>query len=347
MASSIFYQFHVNVCVVDSELLDYFKNDGWHLKEIGDQFFTKYEWPDIILSKDIINDDSIEALGCYRTHKNFRHEGSIILYYDKILKTASQYKIDKSSSDSLEKIVQYLTTIVVVHEFVHWLMHFVNPGTKLPFKRVKVKYKELDEKQFHECFAQLFTFYFVNNKGGLYKDIFDWLEIRQPSQYTVYKELIILGVKKLDGIYLLKLSKALEVQSFNQLKVLISTWNFGRKINSGLFLNLLEKVNSKALHNHFLIKDYFAGSYSNKTKPKLTISKFETLFSLLYFREKAFLINYLVNNEKQFLVYFLKSNSEYKKVVSKYILKDYKIVGGYSIELIINTLLIPGDYGLI
>ncbi|MFD3409058.1 hypothetical protein SKC37_10345 [Aquirufa sp. HETE-83D] len=347
MASSIFYQFHVDKCLVDSHLLDHFKNDGWHLRENEDQFFAKYEWPDIILSKDIIKDDSIEALGCYKTYTNYRREGSIVLFYNNILETANQYKVNKSSAESLEKIVQYLTTIVLVHEFVHWLMHYVNPGTKLPFTRVKVKYEVLDEIEFHECFAQLFTFYFVNNKGGLYKDIFDWLELRQPSQYTVYKVLITTGVKKPDSIYLLKLCKALDVQSYNHLKALIFTWGLGRKINSGLLLTLLAKVHSKSLNNHFLIKDYFAGRYCEKPKLKLIISKFETLFSLLYFREKTYLINYLVKNEKQFLVNFLKSNSQYKKVVSKYIIKEYNMVGGYSIDLIISTLLIPGGYGII
>lgn len=348
MASSIFYQFHVNKCLIESYLLDYFNNDGWQLKENEDKFFAKYEWPDIILSKKIINDDSIDALGCYRTYRDFKKEGSIILYYDKILKTATDYKVAKSSSLSLEMIVQYLTTIVLVHEFVHWLMHFVHPGTKLPFKRVKVKYQKLDEKEFHECFAQLFTFYFVNSKGGLYQDIFDWLEIRQPPQYTIYKELISKGVKKLDSIYLLKLCIALEVQSFNQLNALISDeWSLGRKINSMSLLNLLVKVHSKPFNNRFLIKDYFAGNFGKNPKLKLSISKFETLFSLLYFREKTYLINYLVNNEIQFLIHFLKSNSQYKKVVSKYILKEYNMVGRYSIDLIISTLLIPSGYGII
>lgn len=347
MASSIFYQFHVNKCLIESYLLDYFNNDGWQLKENEDKFFAKYEWPDIILSKKIINDDSIDALGCYRTYRDFKKEGSIILYYDKILKTATDYKVAKSSSLSLEMIVQYLTTIVLVHEFVHWLMHFVHPGTKLPFKRVKVKYQKLDEKEFHECFAQLFTFYFVNSKGGLYQDIFDWLEIRQPPQYTIYKGLISKGIKKLDSISLLKLCIALEVQSFNQLNALISDeWSLGKKINSMLLLKLMEKVQSSSLQNHFLIKEYFAGSQRNKTKLKLTISKFETLYSKLFLKEKTYLINYLVNNEIQFLIHFLKSNSELKKIVSVYIHKDFKIGGSYSIKSSLN-LLISKDYGLI
>jgi hypothetical protein len=305
MASSLFYQFHIKNCLVDTELLDHFKNDGWHLKKNEDPFFTKYEWPDIILSKDIIQDDSIEALGCYRTYKDFRQEGSIVLYYNKILKTASNYKKDRSSSESIEKIVQYLTNIILVHEFVHWLMHYVNPGTKLPFKRVKVKYKELDEKEFHECFAQLFTFYFVSNKGGLYKDIFDWLEFGQPNQYKVYHQLLDKGLTRSDSIVLLKLLKVLDFQSFSMLIKLIEKIKVCKKRNIESVINLLEVIRNQSLKKQLFIREYLIDLSINFQRNRINIKKLDRLVTCLNLTQKELLARYFLANNRLFFTKYL------------------------------------------
>lgn len=335
MASSIFYQFHVNKCLIDSYLLDYFKNDGWQLKENEDKFFAKYEWPDIILSKKIINDESIEALGCYRTYRDFKKEGSIVLYYDKILKTATDYKVAKSSSQSLEIIVQYLTTIVLVHEFVHWLMHFVHPGTKHPFKRVKVKYQNLDEKNFHECFAQLFTFYFVNSKGGLYQDIFDWLEVRQPNQYTVYHQLLDKGLKRSDSIVLLKLVKVLDFQSFGTLIKLLEDKKIYSKRIMESAINLLEVVQSNSLKKQLLVKEYLSDLFIEFQRNRINTKKLDRLITRLSLTQKELLARYFLEKNRPFFTKYLEDKFK-AKLFSKAV-REVLGLPGISISFILNN----------
>jgi hypothetical protein len=335
MASSIFYQFHVNNCIVDSELLDHFRKAGWGLEVNDDQFFTKYKWPDIILSKKIIDDDSIDALGCYRTYKDFKKEGSIVLYHDKILKTATDYKVAKSSSQSLEKIVQYLTTIVLVHEFVHWLMHFVHPGTKLPFKRVKVKYQKLDEKEFHECFAQLFTFHFVNKKGGLYKDIFDWLEVRQPNQYTVYHQLLDKGLKRSDSIVLLKLLKVLDIQSFGTVIKLLEDRKIYNKRIMESAINLLEVVQSQSLKKQLFVREYLSDLFIDFQRNPINIKKLDRLINRLSLTQKELLARYFLAKNRPFFTKYLEDKLK-ANLFSKAV-KDVLGLRGISINFILNN----------
>jgi len=224
MASSIFYQFLVNKCVVDSELLDHFSGAGWKLKENEDSFFTKYEWPDIKLSKSIIGllDEyqdykfAIELLGCYQPKNDCTQEGTVILYYEKIKEAAEQYILETSSLESLESVIESFTSIVLLHELVHWLMHFVSPEV-CNINPVRIRYKTFDELEFHEGFAQIFTHWFANNSGGLILDIFNWLSDNQPPQYRAHNKLIDIGVTSpTHAITLLSICKLLDIQSMDK-----------------------------------------------------------------------------------------------------------------------------------
>jgi hypothetical protein len=73
-------------------------------------------------------------------------------------------------------------------------MHFVSPRI-CKLKPVGIRYKTFDELEFHEGFAQIFTYLFAQKKRGLYRDIFNWLDINPPPQYRAYIKLFDKGVK--------------------------------------------------------------------------------------------------------------------------------------------------------
>lgn len=295
MASSIFYQFHVNKCVVDSELLDYFLKAGWGLNVNDNQFFTKYEWPDIKLSKSInkfLDHDqyhdfefAIELLGCYQLNKDCTEEGTVILYYEKIKSTAERYIDETKSTTSLEIVIDRLTTIVLIHELVHWLIHYVSPKTPVEFR-----YKKIDELNFHEGFAQIFTHWFANKKGGLYLDIFSWLVKKQPPQYHAYTKLLSIGVKTHShAITLMRICKLLDIQSMD-----------------------------KALK---IVEIYPCKDWATFEKSLFEPFKFNALLSCLDYKEKKQLFNYLVSDMPGSLSVFLRANKKKFKTYLKLLAK--------------------------
>ena len=284
MASSVFYQFHVNKCVVDSELLDHFSGSGWKLKENEDSFFTKYGWPDIKLSKSILQDPEykfkIELLGCYQPENDCLLEGTVYLYYETLKDAAERYIYETGSTTSLEKVIDRLTTIVLIHEFVHWLMHYVSHGAS-----VRIRYKKFGELEFHEGFAQIFTHWFAHKKGGLYFDIFIWLVKKQPPQYHAYTKLLGIGVKTPShAITLLSICKLLDIQSMD-----------------------------KALK---IVEIYPCKDWDTFDKILFDSFKFNALLSCLDYKEKKLLFNYLVGSMPGRFSDFLRSN---KKIFKTYL----------------------------
>ena len=295
MASSIFYQFHLKNCLVDSGLLDYFKREGWSLQESKDPFFTKYEWPDIKLSKSIktfLDDDqdkyhdfrfAIELLGCYQPEIDSTQEGTVILFYEKLKEAAEQYNLETGSISSLEKVIDRLTTLVSLHEFVHWLMHYVSPGI-CKLKPVGIRYKKYDELEFHEGFAQIFTHWFAQKKGGLYRDIFEWLSRNQPPQYRAYIKLFDKGVKTPShAMTLLSICKLLDIQSMD-----------------------------KALK---VAEIYPCKDWTSFEKVLFEPYKFKALLSHLDYKEKKRLFNYLVCQKPGILSSYLKSFKQVNKSI--------------------------------
>ena len=312
MASSIFYQFHVNNCIVDSELLDHFYSAGWKLIKNEDPFFTKYEWPDIKLSKSIIrflDDDqdkhhdfrfAIELLGCYQPENDCTEEGTVILFYEKIKEAAEHYIIETGSTTALEKVIDRLTTIVLIHELVHWLMHYVNAGdcSKSP---VGIRYKKFDELEFHEGFAEIFTHWFTQNKGGIYKDIFDWLSRNQPPQYRAYTKLLDKRVKTPShAITLLSICKLFDIQSLD-----------------------------KALK---IAEIYPCIDWATFKITLLDPFKFKALLSILDFREKKKLFEFLVDRMpgdlSTYLGKHMKDKKSYLKLINEILIGSKSINAG-------------------
>lgn len=312
MASSIFYQFHVNNCIVDTQLLDHFRKAGWGLEVNDDQFFTKYKWPDIKLSKSIIqflddeqdnNSDfefAIELLGCYQLKKDYTEEGTVILFYEKIKSAAERYIDETRSTTSLEIVIDRLTTIVLMHELVHWLIHYVSPGvcTKTP---VGTRYKKFDELEFHEGFAQIFTHWFANNKGGLYLDIFSWLVKKQPPQYHSYNKFLSIGVKTHShAITLMTICKLLDIQSMD-----------------------------KALK---IAEIYPCIDWATFKITLLDPFKFKALLSILDFREKKKLFEFLVDRMpgdlSTYLGKHMKDKKSYLKLINEILIGSKSINAG-------------------
>ena len=299
MASSIFYQFHVNNCIVDSELLDHFRKAGWGLEVNDDQFFTKYKWPDIKLSKSIIlflDDDqdnnsdfefAIELLGCYQLKKDYTEEGTVILFYEKIKSAAERYIDETRSTTSLEIVIDRLTTIVLIHELVHWLMHYVSAGvcSKSP---VGIRYKKFDELEFHEGFAQIFTHWFANNKGGLYLDIFSWLVKKQPPQYHSYNKFLSIGAKTHShAITLMAICKLLDIQSMDK----------------ALKIAEIYPCKDRATFDKILFDPF----------------KFQALLNMLNYQEKKHIFNYIIRRRPGDLSDYLILKKKEKKSVLKII----------------------------
>jgi len=311
MASSIFYQFHVNNCIVDSQLLDHFYSAGWKLIENEDPFFTKYEWPDIKLSKSIIkflDDDeqgnnrdyefAIELLGCYQLNKDCTEEGTVILYYEKIKSTAERYINETKSTTGLEIVIDRLTTIVLIHELVHWLIHYVSPKAPVEFR-----YKKIDELNFHEGFAQIFTHWFANKKGGLYLDIFSWLVKKQPPQYHAYTKLLSIGVKTHShAITLLSICELFDIQSLD-----------------------------KALK---IAEIYPCKDWATFKITLLDPFKFKALLSFLDFREKKKLFEFLVDRMpgdlSTYLVEHIKDKKSHLKLINEILIGSKSINAGHD-----------------
>ena len=326
MASSLFYQFHIKNCLVDSGLLDHFYSAGWKLTKNEDPFFTKYEWPDIKLSKSIKNfldDDkeqdfgfAIELLGCYQPESDCLLEGTVILYYEKIKEAAEHYILETASTAPLENVIDRLTSIVLIHELVHWLMHYVSPGI-CNLKPVGIRYKKFDELEFHEGFAQIFTHWFAQKKGGLYRDIFKWLSANQPPQNQAYFKLLDKRVKTPShAITLLSICKLLDIQSLD-----------------------------KALK---IAEIYPCKDWATFDKILFDPFKFNALLSCLDYKEKKYLFKYLVCRKSGMLSSYLKSNNKNNKSILRLILVALFDKEGANSNLSIDeivTILDLSDYG--
>ena len=213
------------------KLIDQLTQAGWSTKLSKSKYLTKYKWPNLVFSSDIIRykdlsfdwyketknnlerdismeqesnfemedlfKNCIELLGCYRfKSKKQLEEGEIVIYYEKIAETASDYCKNHKHSINIhyDHVITHLTKFVMYHEFVHWFMHWVKSdgGRYIPHH-----YNTRDSVRFHEGFAQLFTYLYVQDNKDR-SDIFNWLLSSQPPQYHVFKELLDLGVNTID-----------------------------------------------------------------------------------------------------------------------------------------------------
>jgi len=197
--------------------------------------FHNFEWPDICLSEKIvkgflepfpeemqeinneINDFNglrplqIEFLGTYKS------KDLVTLYINSIEKTAGRYHaIIGSAQYQKRDIVSFLTDIIIVHEFVHWIVDILLKKRG----RQGFKYTTQDEVFFHEGLAQYFTYHMIKYDKNI-ASVFSWLLPFQLKRYKVFQELITPGYNLNDvmvGIWLCVNSKK---QSWTELKFYI------------------------------------------------------------------------------------------------------------------------------
>ena len=176
--------------------------------------------------------NAIELMGAYKVEKTGEQEGSIYLYYEKIRLVAMEYNAFKSKDPAnpnpikfIDLIVESLTSLVLYHEFIHWIMHWMSP----PYvgEAVPIKYDSADSINYHEGFAQLFTFWYAQD-DELRKDIFNWLSPQQPPQYSKYEELLEKEITRYEAICLIEICRGGSSQSWNN--VLWRLWLQRKKI---------------------------------------------------------------------------------------------------------------------
>jgi hypothetical protein len=265
------------------KLIDQLTKAGWETKLSKSKYLTKYKWPNLVFSSDILrykdlsfdwyketnnkldrdiseeresnpeleylHKNCIELLGCYRfKSKKQLEEGEIVIYYEKIVETALDYCKNHKHWINIhyDHAITHLTKIVMYHEFVHWFMHWVKSSG---VRYIPHHYNTRDSVEFHEGFAQLFTYLYVqDDKERL--DIFNWLLSSQPPQYHAFKELLDLGVNTID-----KAIAAIEVFRINKIQVHSKAITYLKKpvlrdVKTGLKLTLMQAFDH--WHNYIL-----------------------------------------------------------------------------------------------
>lgn len=111
-----------------------------------------------------------ELLGCY-----LPNSPTIILYKKGLSWCARKYNLDE----------KFLRGIVLIHEVGHWITHLL-PKPNAPLWPTEI-YKCVST-EVHEGWAQLITYWVVEEVGKKIKQIFEELNKHQPPLYSTYKE---------------------------------------------------------------------------------------------------------------------------------------------------------------
>ena len=219
MLHKTFFQFK-NDNVLD-ELIELFIKKGrwqraYHEKS---DYLHKFYWPEIILSDEKCKpnkwndgENSIERLGEYRLRE--KTDGQVALFMPAIFRCTTNFLEEKYSGEisiELKKACfEALCELVLIHEFVHWLVDVgISPlatqkfdelqkvsrnfglGSEQKYTQQLKEFRCFDDDSvaYHETFTEIFTNYFCNKIGGLHWELFLWLDLQQSWHYTVYKSL--------------------------------------------------------------------------------------------------------------------------------------------------------------
>lgn len=203
----VFYQYYRENNILDG-LIQEFAKRNWLFDKMPNDYFHNFRWPDIVLSdkehhflwhenksqQEIEKEFpyTIELLGCYQSVNSAEREGLVILYIPKIRETALEFlKENGMSQNELPIYNELLTTLIMIHEFTHWIFHAIpfTLSNNLPKQIDAFKYNDQDSVSYHETLAQIFTNYFSLKSPELNR-LFKWLENKQPSVYRNYRLLI-------------------------------------------------------------------------------------------------------------------------------------------------------------
>lgn len=229
----VFFQYSVDNIL--DQVIDLFVEKGWKSFTKGENLLNhRYIWPDIVLSDRIngsIEDNGVEALGSYTPNVCPEMNGYVTLYVQTIKSIAERFKEDCKSDLSLEEIKGKLSALVLIHEFTHWIIQIGFWRDKIG--SLKMKYDCTDSINFHEALAEIVTNYFCSQDPAM-KNIFDWLEPKQPLQYSIYNKIfdptenVVICPAQMNriiyAVILMQLSKE-EQQSYESLKDLYTKLN--------------------------------------------------------------------------------------------------------------------------
>jgi hypothetical protein len=203
----VFFQYNKENNVLD-RLIQEFEKRSWQFSKMPEGYFHTYYWPDVVLSDKAgqlelppeLNSErvkkeypyTIELLGCYRFNHDNNKEVNVVLFMPEILKTAKAF-LDQNgkAQDKLNVYVEKLTELILIHEFTHWIFH-LRPfllATGNMAGLYPIEYNSIDSIEYHETLAQVFTNFFCHQDDEL-KEIFIWLEEKQPDHYKKYRGLI-------------------------------------------------------------------------------------------------------------------------------------------------------------
>lgn len=267
----------------------------------------RYHWPDVVLTDRIFEPLINDYLGTYQFTKTINgeieNEGQVFIYYDKIKVAAENYlKSDTLLYLTLSEAFEAITAIVLVHEFVHWIMHQIigfNP----------LKYESLDSKDFHEGFAEFFTWYIIKEYPYLIT-IFEWLlPTEKDSPYLKHKELIVLFNKRFnignEENPLINIFKVINLlRAFDEIDSIINTNLEGKMIvvekeNVGLSFDAQSFKRLKSLlnlqdENPDNKEEEYWGKLIRRipTKANESNNAFISIFELIPEKMKEGLINY-------------------------------------------------------
>jgi len=230
------------------QVINLFVEKGWKSFQKGDHFLNHcYMWPDIVLSdkkNGIIGEKGIEALGTYTPNKKTIKDGTVTLYIQTIKSTAQEYKEQQKLILSLDEIIEKLSTLVLIHEFTHWIIAIgFGRDQIIP---AKLEYSCKDSIYFHESLAQIVTNYFCSKDPTL-KHIFDWIEKGQPQAYSVYKK-----------IFHPTKTVAISPEQINRIIYIVILLQIREEIDSNnQYCNALRKATNSNNQSYDLLKEYY------------------------------------------------------------------------------------------
>lgn len=201
--------------IIDN-LLFQFQENGWLFNNCNNTSSWKtFDWPDIVLTKREFDHNDFWGLYEFEEVK----EGQVLLQYNRIFESSKEYSDSYKVNDV--RISKSFFLLVGIHEFIHWIMHFIpnKYGNESNIYFDKIRYNTEDEKDFHECFAQLFTYLIAQKDKNLSK-LFKWKVSLQKGSYLKYQELVYDGITLKDAITLLSSCRYLKIQSFTETKIL-------------------------------------------------------------------------------------------------------------------------------
>lgn len=179
-----------------SRLIDKFKRHGYHRTDLPSIYISS-ETPPIFVNYPELEygikrreRDIEEHLMDWREPETISIEELLgvyqpghqrIIIYDRGIK----WWCNKHNFLAAERLLEeWLFAVVLIHEISHWITHLLpKAGVTIWPTDIYIK----TERDVHEGWAQLMTWWIAEEVDGMFKDVFEELNKRQSSPYLVFK----------------------------------------------------------------------------------------------------------------------------------------------------------------